>query len=600
MEKIMNITDIKMLKVCLLFLFFYCWGINSTIAQQACSASGIAIYNHSEFGHSAYALGDVQILNTGIAPASNNANWYLDHFANIELMGALIIDSGAVVRLKSGARLSVYGDVINKGHLIIEPDAAINFYGKLWQNDSAATVRDGFNNPNTFPGGKVNFIAPRPEIAASVNAAQCVLEHYSGGNFEQQIAGGGVPMDISLVLQNENNVALQQSALKISGALVFGTADADLFLNDQQLIFTEIGNYQWDIPDMRAAFIVINDTLAAAQCISGVVKEGVDSGSFFVFPIGWRERLGSGARDYSPVIVQNLSAANTQIIAEVKPYTPVQAAGVNVPPQPADPSLNHLWRVRTDGGGPLAINMLHSLGYATNSLQNLFLESNFNSVFQINDTHLEGDGPRGLGSGAGTTGGSNVYSFPKSATGCIDSLSWYYKLMSNGHFFQLRRIGCSVEISADLGTEQPDYKLEVIRKAAPNSSDSTYLGTMVHKGRGSYSYTDIEPMQNQDNYYLVKIKAGTFLLISSEAYGIFMDCSQIGLFPNPAKDYVYINGLRAGMELVMYSMEGRRMLIQQVQDSCTSIDLRPFAAGAYNIMVLDQREKVALLRVVKQ
>jgi hypothetical protein len=63
---------------------------------------------------------------------------------------------------------------------------------------------------------------------------------------------------------------------------------------------------------------------------------------------------------------------------------------------------------------------------------------------------------------------------------------------------------------------------------------------------------------------------------------------KFSLLPNPAKDFLFIEGGERGMEISVYDLSGRNVLKQKIFGSNSNIDIRKFSAGIYFVLIRSQ------------
>ncbi|MNU28434.1 hypothetical protein D3C71_168690 [compost metagenome] len=603
---------LKLLMWCIL-LSRLCTTVDLYAQTTPCDTPGAHFTGISEQGTASYAMGDLVILDGNNDP--NNiftADWYLSATSNVTVYASVTIQPGAIVRLKSGSVLSIYGSVDNKGLLFVEPGATIIFYGTVWQNDTDAVVGDGAPFPDTVSGGTIQFAAPRPVISPSVHASACVMDNYSGGNFEQILQGGNVPMDIILQVANPNNIRLEETDTRLSGMLDFAVPDGDILLNDRDFVFEKYAGYNWSIPDAREAFLITNNSIDTLTCKGMVQKEQIAAGSNFVFPIGLSETGSDGARNFSPIAVENRSVQTEIIRADVKSYAQVQAIGYTTG-SPSDPAHDHLWRVHTTAGGEVAMAMMHRTGL-TNDIDDLFVtpSGTFSTIMQFKDdrsTKNGKGGPRSLGTGLGNAGiasaAQGAYIFDTTAAGCDNKNTWFRKDTVSADSllqFSIKRKGCTVDLDLHLKLDELAInRIEVWRSADSAGSISELTGLMVNAANDANTYhlNDAFPLQDLNRYQL-RIVFEDSTSIDSPPLLIYIDCTQIHAFPNPVSDgWVYINGLEKGQVLQLYTTDGRLLHTIDVQKFCEPIDMRPYASAPYYIVVTQQQRRKAVLKIVR-
>jgi hypothetical protein len=121
------------------------------------------------------------------------------------------------------------------------------------------------------------------------------------------------------------------------------------------------------------------------------------------------------------------------------------------------------------------------------------------------------------------------------------------------------------------------------------------LGGPYYKCSNAFSYGG---MENKLVYYRKgQIIWGTPLIITSNSEISFN--SEIELFPNPAKDIVWIetisSNLPCSMELL--DLNGHLLLRQEMNSELTSLDIKKNTPGIYVIKIINE-EKINLIKLI--
>ncbi len=577
-----------------LFIVFFFLG-ELVQAQHVCSSQGVVVTSTVEYGVTVYSMGDHRVAYTPSTPI-NIPNWHLKRGADVYVTAALYVDSGAVMRVDSGARLAVYGDMLLSGTLILEKGAEFVFYGQDWINSPTAKILDGKSSINKESGGSLFFVAPRPEVPSSLNPSSCVSSTYSGGNFSQGIDGASIPFDLDIYIFNANNLSLKNTETVIEGTLTFSVDDGDIILDTNKLVFTENASYSWDIPDARGAFIVTNDTIPPDRCRAMVEKDGVQPGNYFIFPIGSQELNSLGERDFSPVYCVNLDDQIINISADVKTYAQASNLGADtsiVPPK--TPLSDHLWGVQGSAPTQLGINTLHYIDTPVQDILQLFNEYRIKEIFQIDNNELLDNkgGPKGLGSGGGGTGTGIIYEFDISDDVCSNGKNWIYKpAIPIKPLFTLEEEGCDVLLSADL----TQYYKSLSSASIYHSSDGLvyrHIGNMDTKDSLLYFYRDTDALQSGTNHYYLELLFGDNQNKDiTDTLKITVDCGRYSLYPNPTDNSTLLSGLTENDNIIVYDEIGRvSMKIRSMGNSIT-LDLSTLESGIYYIQIMDNANKI--------
>ena len=528
-------------------------------AQSACSSSGEKL-NGAIYGPATFAIGDFTVYDAGADPSNiNDADLFLSSTANVDIFAELDIEPGAVMRLKAGAVLNIYGNVNNSGSLFVEPGATINFYGDTWKNVPTAVLGDGASASNTLPGGTINFIAPRPAIPSSVNATSCVMSNYSGNNFIQKLDGGTIPMDIALHIQNANNVQLVNTDATIEGLLVFDVNDGNLDLQNQILNFTPNGDWQTNVTPNQA-YILTNGTIS---CDGKVIKKGLLPATTFSFPIGTVES-DLGIRDYVPAIIKNDGSTIDSFHVAVKNYTQSNGQGATI--FAPEEGMGRTWQITSDGGSPATITLQH------NTVTNGTAYNTIGSDPVAFITQYQGAGAWDIGSsgtyvlGDVASSAKHTRSFTSTATTCADDKSWFTKssdsitpLPINLISFSARASDCKVLLNWEAAIPNVNFNVERQQNANTWEEIGVVKGNIT-TATSKYSFTD--PFPAKENLYRLRIQEQNNRSSLSNVIQADVNCDRQGVLsmaPNPATsgNKVVISSSNSIEQVNVYDAFGR-------------------------------------------
>jgi hypothetical protein len=96
------------------------------------------------------------------------------------------------------------------------------------------------------------------------------------------------------------------------------------------------------------------------------------------------------------------------------------------------------------------------------------------------------------------------------------------------------------------------------------------------------------------------IDADTFSIKQSVSSIAEAGFEQVKLYPNPATDELYIQGVEQGSVLDLYDMAGRLLKSEQLINNKTVLDVKPLVAGLYLLKITNQEGKVGTARVLKE
>ena len=155
----------------------------------------------------------------------------------------------------------------------------------------------------------------------------------------------------------------------------------------------------------------------------------------------------------------------------------------------------------------------------------------------------------------------------------------------------------------------------------------TFAVTYSSSNGGSISITGADDLQNvpydteltvvtnvADGYKLTKLTANGQDILQTKRFKVtantavkatFADntgvettvTQQVKLYPNPATDYVIVEGVAPASEVTLHSMTGERFYVGRADDRGTlQIDLTPYADGVYLVCVAGETYRVVVRR----
>jgi len=575
-------------------------------AQAVCGSSGETV-NTADFGNSSYAIGDLTV--TPSTPATNpaditTADWYFGPAANVDVYAAITIPTGAVMRLKAGAVLNVYGNFTNNGYLFVEPGAIINFYGNTWANTATAVFGDGATAANTIPGGTNNFIAPRLAIPASLNASACVMSNYSGGNFLQSLDGGNVPMDIALHVQNANNVKLINTNTKLEGSLTFDVANGNVDLGNNNFTFTNNGTWTTNVTP-NAAYFLTDGTTA---CAGVVEKQGLASTKTFVFPIG-RAATYSGGRDFTPAILRNDGSAvdNFQIL--VKNYADAKTVSGVIVYGPSN-GIDRAWQITSTTGNAVTMALQHNDATNGSDYTNVFGGDANAFVTQYQGAGIWDLGPIGTNI-TGNVGGSVIhtrgFAITTTAANCTADKSWFSKSNNSAHPLPIKLVSFTaklVDCSAQLNwvtAEELNAKYFDLQRSTDGITFSSKAIVATKGSNSRYTYTDATPPKGIIQYRLRMVDIDGAVTYSPITI-VDVNCSDIGInvFPNPVINAIKITAVKAGSIVRLMNSTGQVLRTLKATGSTIQMDMSILPAAIYSVQVVEANILVKTFKLVKK
>lgn len=140
-----------------------------------------------------------------------------------------------------------------------------------------------------------------------------------------------------------------------------------------------------------------------------------------------------------------------------------------------------------------------------------------------------------------------------------------------------------------------------LERSAPGGSFSKVatIATNNTQSRNDYNFTDRQPLAGT-NLYRIKIidingevKYSNILKVNLSGKGNFE------IYPNPAKDVVTINGIKANQVVKLVNAEGRELVQKISTGQSITLDVSKYPAGMYLVLYFDG-EKMQQQKIMKQ
>jgi hypothetical protein len=583
----------KFLKHTLIFSLLL-FGMNDIHAQSGACGLGGTYLNYNDYvNYDRSSGGDLEVDLTGYLEIGPEGLF--------DIYGAVI--NNGIIEVDSGGQLTIYGDMLNNGSLIARKGSIINFFGNTWKNGTSATVSDGAL-PNTIPGGDLSFIAARPSLPPSWLVVSPCLTTYSGGNALQFADGGNIPMDVTLRLQNANNVVLINTPTRIEGKLQWDVANGDIVLGNQDLILTNNATQDGFREDR---FAITNGT-------GHLVKENYLGN--WIYPVG----ITDG--DYTPAAIDNTSANTMHVL--VQNYA-TSASDEALTGAAAD-GMDRTWNIYADiATGNSNIKLQH------NSITNqpLFSDAyNFVTRWSSAAPNFSGDYAVGFStsawqsnfaaaglvgnlSSAGTVTGSNMRSrvYTDFATNPFNEIAFYTKSSDPFHPLPVELVSfsgqakdCGAIINFTTGSENSINKFNLQRSI--DGRFYTTIATIEPKGsNSSYSYVDENAKEGLNLYRLSIIEpSGDYIL--SSVIQLNVTCKQnnpkLNLYPNPADEYIVISGMTSNSSIRIINMMGR--VVSAISSNAPSerIDISQLASATYVAQIILPSNEIIKIKFIKK
>ena len=106
------------------------------------------------------------------------------------------------------------------------------------------------------------------------------------------------------------------------------------------------------------------------------------------------------------------------------------------------------------------------------------------------------------------------------------------------------------------------------------------VGKVKAKGAGNYNFNDQSPLWGGLLYYRLEIVDNNGSITYSEVRQLIIDNGQWSIYPNPTKDFVYVNG-RDIKQVIISDISGRVLL----KSTEKKIDVRSLVSGTYIVQI---------------
>lgn len=465
--------------------------------------------------------------------------------------------------------------------LYIGPDAVWEINGvhvvyskNIWIAPGAQITGNGkliIANPanNTF------YTAPAGETRLDGNNGDFItlnIEHHNPGNIVlSDIADPG--------FATVNPSAPLAAALKIGRDFSFEIHQADVLLNGNDFIFGDnstISNY--------GPYRMVS----TGNSIEGhMVKENTISGSF-TFPLGIAEG------DYTPAVVSGLNNYHVS----VQDYT-ASASAETAP----DNGMDRTWHIF---GGPASnVRLQHNSPVTdgpdyddTNAFITRYVGAGIwsSGLPEQSQTGIHTSTVR-IGSGIPATGNVNAAYLSKTSN-VLTPLP--VQLLS----FTALKQEATVVLEWLTASEQHCKGFDIERSEdGRNWTTSGFVASLAPDGtttlKSRYSFTDTEPLKGR-NYYRLKQWSMDGHYDYSPVRNILFDReSKIRVYPNPAKNDLYITGLTADEHIGLYTATGSLVYRQAAGKTEQHISLSQLSEGTYYVRITGKNGQTSTHKIVK-
>lgn len=171
--------------------------------------------------------------------------------------------------------------------------------------------------------------------------------------------------------------------------------------------------------------------------------------------------------------------------------------------------------------------------------------------------------------------------------------------------FDAIKKGNTVQLTWSTAREQNNKGFEIERSADGKSwTTSGFVPSHLANGNSStkqqYAFTDTKPLNTLNFYRLKQINLDGRFDYSSVRSVLFGNEGNILIYPNPAKDYVTLEGLKGNERINIYDASCR--LIQQLKAANTTlnINLKNLSSGVYNVNIISAGGQTSSYKIVKE
>jgi hypothetical protein len=79
-----------------------------------------------------------------------------------------------------------------------------------------------------------------------------------------------------------------------------------------------------------------------------------------------------------------------------------------------------------------------------------------------------------------------------------------------------------------------------------------------------------------------------------------LSATGIKAFPNPVSGKLTITGLQCAHTIILYDMNGQKILTQTIRGNTKELDMQKLTTGIYQLIIIDKDQGHTNLRIVKQ
>lgn len=171
--------------------------------------------------------------------------------------------------------------------------------------------------------------------------------------------------------------------------------------------------------------------------------------------------------------------------------------------------------------------------------------------------------------------------------------------------FDAYKKGSAVELAWSTASEQKNAGFNIERSI--NSIDWTKIGFINSKAAGgksdvnlNYHFTDENPANNRNLYRLAQIDKDGMTNYSPVRIISFQISAAISIYPSPATDVIYIEGLKENDNIKVYDITGRTVIDHLAEKASITLSLDKLNKGIYYVRISNAAGTISSYKVIKQ
>ncbi|HVT86768.1 MAG TPA: T9SS type A sorting domain-containing protein [Chitinophagaceae bacterium] len=115
----------------------------------------------------------------------------------------------------------------------------------------------------------------------------------------------------------------------------------------------------------------------------------------------------------------------------------------------------------------------------------------------------------------------------------------------------------------------------------------------------NYNYNDANPLNGTNFYRLKMVDIDNRYTYSGIVKINFSGTQVFGVYPNPAKDEITVDGIKAGLQIVIISGDGKMLAKKISSGQSNTFDVSKYPSGIYIVQCFDG-EKLQTQKIIKQ